>query len=587
MSSPSRIADSGKFRFDNFEFDSATGELLKSGRKVLLQPQPAHLLRLLLVQAGGLVSREVIQAELWGDATTVDFELGVNRCVRQLRATLLDNSNTPRYIETMPRKGYRFIATVQSPASEATPRLPQSPVRGQEPGYQASIAVLPFANLSGDINDEYFGDGLSEEITNALAQIPELKVIARTSAFAFKGRNEDIRSIGQALGVDHVLEGSVRRAGSRVRVTAQLIQASDGTHLSSKRYDSDMADIFALQDDIAADIAGQFKLRLRAPKRPTANIAAFEAFLEGRFQMYKFTPEGLKRSLGLFERAVAIDPNYARAYTGIAEYHLSSIMDYLTWPQMVLPKAVEAAGKAHALDDQDAEAHAAMGEAVAMLNYDWPKAKRHFDRARQFAFQPHVRMRYALCYLIPQGRLQEAEVEADAVLQHDPMLLVGHTTKAIPLMLGRAYERAAECCLRALEIDARFPYGLYFLVQIRVCQGRFKEARALAAQLLDILGKSHVSLSIRGLVYAAEGDRKAAEGVIGQIESLPEGARICPTGIASIHALLGDASQALEWMNRAIEYRDPRVLWIKTLPWMDSVRLDPRYGTLLEKLNLA
>jgi TolB-like protein len=591
MPSPAPGTESRIFRFGVFDFNASTGELVKNGRTVLLQPQPAQLLRLLLLNAGELVNREAIQRTLWDDATTVDFELGVNRCVRQLRAALLDDSGAPRYIETVPRRGYRFIAPVsvlKGPAPQNAPALPErlpAPATAV-PEYRASIAVLPFANLSGDRDDDYFGDGLADEITNALTQIAELKVIARTSAFAFKGRNEDIRKIAETLGVSTVLEGSVRRAGTHIRVAAQLIHAADGAHLWSKRYDSEIADIFALQDEISADIANQLKFRLTARKHSTHNVAAYEAFLEGRFHMYKFTPDGFRKALECFERAVAIDPEYARAHTGIAEYYLGTVMDYMACPLEMLPKAKDAALRAVNLDESDAEAHAALGEATAMLHYDWPAAKQHFQRACQLNFHAHVRMRYSFWYLIPHERLQEAETEADYLIQQDPILLLGRTAKAIPLFLGRAYEQAAENCLRALEIDPRFVYALYFLVQIRACQRRLGEAFVCAEQLMQILGNSYVSLSSLGLAHAASGDGGAANRVAREIESLPGGAEICPTGIASIHALLGENAAAFEWMERAIEYRDPRVLWMKTLPWLDSLRTDPRYPGLLQKLNL-
>jgi TolB-like protein/Tfp pilus assembly protein PilF len=580
MPAPAPGTEPQIFRFGVFDFDGSTGELVKNGTTISLQPQPAELLRLLLLRAGELVTRQAIERALWDDATTVDFDLGVNRCVRQLRAALLDDSDAPRYIETIPRRGYRFIAPV------SVARGPAPPIAPPVPEHRASIAVLPFANLSGDPNDEYFGDGLAEEITNALTQIAELKVIARTSAFAFKGRNEDIRKIAETLGVSNVLEGSVRRAGTRIRVTAQLIHAADGAHLSSKRYESEINDIFALQDEISADIANQLKLRFTAPKHSTSNVAAYEAFLEGRFHTHKFTPEGFQKALECFERAVAIDPGYSRAHTGIAEYYLGTVMDYMACPREMLPKAEAAALRAIQLDENDAEGHAALGEATALLYYDWPAAKQHFERACELNFHAHVRMRYLFWYLLPHGRLQEAEAEADYVIRKDPILVVGRTAKAIPLMLGRAYEQAAENCLRALELDPRFPYALYLLVRTRVYQQRSGEALVFAERLLQILGRSYVSLSSLGLAHAASGDRGAANRLAQEIEGLPGGAQICPTGIASIYALLGENAKAFEWMERAIEYRDPRVLWIKTLPWLDSLRSDPRYPGLLGKLNL-
>ena len=241
MSTSASRAEARIFRFGLFEFHTGRLELVSQSVRIGLQRQPARLLLLLLESAGELVSRDTIQELLWRDGTTVDFELAVNRCVRLLRIALGDDIASPRYIKTIPRMGYCFIAPVSMSPTEVTAKslVPAAPraVAPEGSPRHPSIAVLPFANLSGNPEDEYFSDGLSEEIINALTQLPGLKVIARTSAFAFKGRNEDIRTIAETLGVSNVLEGSVRRAGNRIRVTAQLIHADDGVHISSRRYD--------------------------------------------------------------------------------------------------------------------------------------------------------------------------------------------------------------------------------------------------------------------------------------------------------------------------------------------------------------
>jgi TolB-like protein len=231
-----------------------------------------------------------------------------------------------------------------------------------------SIVVLPFADFSGDGRDEYFGDGLAEEITNALVQIPGLRVIARTSAFAFKGRNEDIRGIAETLGVSHVLEGSVRRSGARIRITAQLIQATDGSHLTSKRYDREAADVFAIQDEISADVASQLKMRLTLPKRTEVSAAAYEAYLEGRFHWYKFTPPSFSKAFACYRRAVTLQPDYAQAHTGIAEFYIWMSIEAGTPPLTTLPEAAAAARRALELDENAADAHTVLGEVAAMLN---------------------------------------------------------------------------------------------------------------------------------------------------------------------------------------------------------------------------
>jgi serine/threonine-protein kinase len=584
--------DARWFRFGVFTFNSVSGELVKGGTRIRLQPQPAHLLTLLLRQAGEIVTRETIRAAVWDEQTTVDFELGMNRCVRELRGALLDDAKAPVYIETVPRRGYCFIAPVsvvraqtEAARREHAPDAPAMP--GSPP---VSIVVLPFANLGGDSGDdrrdEYFGDGLAEEIMNALVQIPGLRVIARTSAFTFKGRNEDIRKIAETLGASHVLEGSVRRAGKQLRVTAQLIRADDGSQLSSNRYDREATDVFAIQDEISADVASQLKMRLLLRKRPDVNPAAHEAYLEGRFHWYKFTPSSFSRAFACYRRATAIDPDYAQALTGIAEFYIWMSIEAGTPPRTTLPKAAAAARQALDRDETEADAHAALGEVAAMLDYDWSTAAKHFQRARELSSGGNVKLRYLLWYLLPQGRTQEAAAESLDVMNQDPRFPLAHSSRATALFLGGSYQQAAECCLHALTNHPDFSPTLECMVAIRTCQGRFEEAFAWAHRLLDILGRSYVSLSSLGIAHAAAGDHQAAHRLLQEMNLQLHGASGSATAMACIHALLGEKDEAFQWMNRAIARRDPRMLWIRTLPWLDSLRSDPGFFELLREMNL-
>jgi TolB-like protein/Tfp pilus assembly protein PilF len=508
-----------------FEFNMATAELAKSGIGIRLQPQPARLLQLLLSKAGELVTRRAIQELLWSDGTTVDFEIGVNRCVRQLRAALLDDSGTPRYIKTVPRVGYCFIASIATATALAS--VDVDPRNSEQ---HPSIVVLPFSNLSNAPDDEYFSDGLTEEIINTLAQIPGLKVIARTSAFAFKGRNEDIRDIAGTLGVNTVLEGSVRRAGSRIRVTAQLIVAADGTHLSSKRYDREITDIFAVQDEISADIAEHLKLRLSLRKRPATNVAAYQAYLEGRYHWQKFTPERLTKAFDCFQQAIAIDPDYSPAYIGLAMYYIGMAIDYVASPRDVMPKAAAAARRALELDETAADAYAALGDAALMLDFDWATAAQHFRRAMELNLVSQLRIGYALWFLIPQGRPEEAVAECDRVNEYDPLLLGAGSSKATVLLLERNYEEAAELCLRALHLDPDYQMALQIITYARAFQRRFEEAQALAERLIRVRGRSYTALFALGTIHAMAGDRAAAHRVLEEIKGLPGGAGPCGSG---------------------------------------------------------
>jgi serine/threonine-protein kinase len=585
--------------FGPFRFNAETAELSRRGVKLRLQPQPASLLQLLLANPGQLVTRETIQRELWSDGTLVDYELGVNRCVRQLRSALGDNTEIPRYIRTVPKLGYCFVASVRRSEAAAQPSAANGlavspnnppvttpPVSVQPVEEQTSIAVLPFANLSGNLQDEYFGDGLAEEITNVLAQIGSLKVIARTSAFAFKGRNEDVRKIAEALGVNHVLEGSVRRLGMRIRVTAQLIRSSDGTHVSSKRYDCEHTDLFALQDEISADIARQFHVRLKAHRPASHHPGSYEAFLEGRFHWHKFTPAGFERALACYKRAITLDPTYGSAFTGMAEAYTTMVMDAGASAHELLPKAAEAARIALQLDDQDSGAHAATGLVAAMRDYDWTAAREHFHRAFQLGANTHARVAYVQWYLLPRGEIREALLQCDRVIADDPLLLVGRTAKATALLWARSYAEGIQCCQDALELDSRFAKAWQIKTYLLGLLNRHKEAMACAHGLIEILGPSHLSLFTLGLAHAAAGDRADADQVLARIDALPRGHAGSPTAIAGMCMLLNDVEGSVRWMAKAIEQRDPRALWMYAHPWADAVRDEPRYQTLMRRMHL-
>jgi TolB-like protein/tetratricopeptide (TPR) repeat protein len=574
--------ESDIFQFGVFRFNSELLELTRNGLRIPLQLQPARLLGLLLSSAGELVTREVIQESLWRDGTTVDFEVGVNRYVRQLRIALRDDAATPRYIKTIPRLGYCFISPVVAPTAPAPAVI--SALAVQEP--DSSIVVLPFANLSGNPQDEYFSDGLAEEITCALAQIDGLRVIARTSAFAFKRRNEDVREIARILRVHNVLEGSVRRSADRIRVTVQLIHGADGSHRLAKRYDREMTDIFALQDEISADIAAQLKVRL-APRQSTINFPAFEAYLEGRFHWRNYSPASLEKAMKCFERAVAADPGYAQAYTGIAQSALGLVTEAGLPALEMLPRAAAAARRALHLDSRDAEAHAALGVATAMLDYDWPAAEKHFKQALALDAVPYVRLAYAIWYLIPHGRMAEAVAETDQVVHEDPLHLVGRVVRAIALMFSGKQEAAREACMRVLEMDANFPRAIQCLSFVAGHQGRFKDGVVWAERLVELWGSSFATLYALGQAYAVSGNAQAARRVLDNLKNLPGSAQACPARIGLIYGLLGEVDLAFDYFEQAIRHREPTILWMKNQPRMACLRGDRRFAATLKHLHLS
>ena len=323
--SSSSPSPSGTIRFGPFDLDVRAGELRKGTARIRLPYQPCQILLMLLQRPGEVVLREEICSKLWPGSTVVEFDQGINAAVRRLRDALCESADKPRYIETLPRRGYRFIGQ----AEPAGPAAANATVTATP-----SIAVLPFADLSGNKENEYFSDGLAEEILNNLTRATfstgsasGLKVIARTSAFAFKGKQQDVREIAEALGVAHVLEGSVRRVGSRVRVIAQLIAAADASHLWSERYDREMVDIFDIQDEIALAISSALEVQFSgASRKHTPPLAAYETYLKARYCVAAFTRESLALSRSFYERSIAVDPGYAAAHSGLAGAILASVL---------------------------------------------------------------------------------------------------------------------------------------------------------------------------------------------------------------------------------------------------------------------
>ncbi len=546
-----------------------------------MQPQPAKLLSLLLANAGNLIGRDVIRELLWKDGTVVDFETGVNRCIRQLRTALTDNAVTSRYIKTIPRIGYSFVAPV---VGGVAPIAPSPAFENSVPA--RSIAVLPFSNLSGDPRDEYFSDGLTEEITNVLAQIAGLKVMARTSAFAFKGKNDDIRRIAAALDVDNVLEGSVRRSEGQVRVTVQLIEAATGAHLSSKRYDGQMTNIFALQDEIASDVARQFDVGPGVSRRSTLNVAANEACLEGRFHWHKYAPASFTKALACFERAVSIDMACAPAWTGIAQCCLGLVTEAGLSALDYLPKAAEAARHALEMDDSEAESHACLGQVAAMLYYDWTSAERHFRRSLALNPSPYVRIVYSGWYLAPLGRAKEAIAETGRIVANDPLNLIGRWTYGASFYFARDFDRAAEEWSRLLEIDPSFSKAQQALSVARGMQGRFEDGIALAQQFAENIGHTVHSLWALAQAYAVAGETERARCALRDLEGLTGSGKGAPTQMAILYGLLGEPDRAFACLEEAYGNRQPLLLLANVQPRMDCLRSDPRLHDMLAKLNL-
>jgi eukaryotic-like serine/threonine-protein kinase len=450
----------------------------------------------------------------------------------------------------------------------------------------ASIAVLPFANLSRDADDEYFSDGLSEEIINALTQVRGLKVIARTSAFAFKGKNEDIRRIANTLGVTHVLEGSVRRAGGRVRVTAQLIHAADGAHRWSQRYDREMSDIFAVQDDIAAAIAGALKLQL-APvcERRMPSLPAYEAYLRYRSYQWQFTPEASRRSRECLEQALALDPEFALPYVGLADYHFALAAVGASPSHEAMPRARELARRALEIDPELPEAHAMLGIVAGHYEYDWDEAERRFRLAvRREPLSPHLRQWYGTFFLFATGRADEARLQLSRVIDEDPLCQMWRLMRANLLPSVGLEHEALDDALEAVELDPGFWLGWADLGLLYARRHQHPEAMQCAERAMAGAPWCPYSIGVMAAALANQGQANEAQPLLVALRGDAYGG---PVGLAVYSLARGEVEQAVEWSAKAVDQRFPAFIPRVIRAFEPSLRRAAAWPDVLKRMNLA
>jgi len=455
-----------------------------------------------------------------------------------------------------------------------------------------SVAVFPFANMSGAREDDYLCEGLAEEIIGALTRIPGLRVIARTSSFAVGRMALDVREAGARLDVGSVLEGSVRRVGPRVRVMAQLVDSSDGGHLWSERFDRELTDVLALEDEIAATIAERLRVRLGGEgpgRRPhPVDVEAHALHLEGRYHFARGTPEALARAKACLERAIERDPRFALAFDALAELYW-----YLGFfggapPRDAFSQSTWHALRALELDDTLAETHALLGMLRKELDYNWPEVDRELRRARELNGQsPLVRLRYAISGPLPHGRIEEAAAEVDAVLGSDPLSILVRWWAAIMAYLGRRLERMADEGRRMVALDPTHFLGHWVVGMAEVDRGAPHEGIAALEKAHELSGGIPFTLGFLGYACGCGGRRDAARRLLERAEAMAAGAYVPPSALALCHVGLGDWDAALGRWSEAIEARDPLIMPIKSYPFFDPVRADARYRALLRRMNLA
>src|SRR5271157_39253 len=635
------------FNFGTFEVDLRLRELRKQGLKVKLQDKPLMVLALLLEQAGEIVTREDLRRRLWPSDTFVDFDANLNTTLNKLRRALGDSADNPRFIETLPRHGYRFIAPVEAVAAGTEPKVaatgtippPQatslvpagSPARQRLWDWMRSHAVaasaimlavivlvlltikwtvvrqsrratektmllvLPFEDLSGDSGQEYFADGLTDAMITELGHLrpDRLGVIARTSAMQYKHSGKRLRDIARDVGVDYVLEGSVMRAAGGVRVTARLIQSSDQTELWTESYERATPDVLALQRDVVDRIAHSLAIELlprgNAPggRAAAVNPEAYEAYLKGRYYWNKRTADGLQKGLGYFQQAIQIDPRYAQAYAGLAESYLVAAgwEDWMGPWHEAIPKAREAAKKALELDSSLGSAHASLAYIIWEDELDWRRAEEEFKRAIELDPGYATAHQWYAEFLAAMGRPQEALAESMTARRLDPLSLIINAEVGYIYYYARKYDETIDACRKTLEMDTNFPPAHVFLSWAYVQKGLEKEAVEERERALVLQGMDKEKAAGFSRAYARGGLSAARRWALEQMG--PQGSEyVTPYGAAVLCAGLRERDQAFYWLEESIRRHDTGLRWIKVDPKLDPLRSDPRFDSLLHRLHL-
>jgi serine/threonine-protein kinase len=454
-----------------------------------------------------------------------------------------------------------------------------------------SIAVLPFANMSGNADTDYLSDGITESLTDSLSELPNLKVMSKSAVSRYKGKEPDVPTVGRELGVRAVLTGRITQRGDNLTVSAELVDAADNSHLWGGQYDRKLADALAVQNDIAHQIVEKLRLRLsntqmaHMTKRQTANPEAYQLYLKGRYFAGQFSQEGLDKGINYFRQAIALDPAYALAYDGMA-YYYTLIEDLTAAPDDVMPKSEEAASKAIALDDSLVEPHVEQGFNYTCYDYDWPAAEREFQRALSLNPNYAPAHEFYSWYLISMGRSEKAIQEARRAVDLDPLSAEIHSVLGFVLYFAHRYDQAAVELHKTLELDPNYWIGYYYLGQVYAQQGRFEDAIAAQRKASESFG-SAVSWSLAEIArdYVLEGKGTEARQAIPDLLKPYRTLHITPYGIATVYAALGDKDQAFAQLEQALAQRSQYMDFLKVDPELDSLRSDPRFQSLLSRMK--
>jgi TolB-like protein/DNA-binding winged helix-turn-helix (wHTH) protein/Tfp pilus assembly protein PilF len=628
-----------RLRFATFEVDAGSRELFKQGRKVKLQEQPFELLLALLEQPGEVLTREELKQRIWPDDTVVDFDRGLNRAVSRVRDALGDSADNPRFVETLSRRGYRFIAPVQECAlTEATPGTsgdtegvtrepPAVPASGMRtfagklallvaagavalaavvlwnPGnwrdrltaassgrQVRSIAVLPFENLSNDPTQEYFTDGITDELITDLATLEGVRVISRTSVMPYKGKRQPLPAIAAALGVDAVVEGSVSRGNQRVRITAQLLLAREDRHLWAESFDRDLGDILTVQRDIAAAIARQIRVHVSpvvGSRRTTIDPAAYDDYLQGRsFWNRRGVPDTLT-AIRYFERAIRIDPSAAVVWAGLADcYNTLAAEEGAPNQEELFSKATAAAVRALEIDPNLGEAHASLGYTYLFHSWDWAGAKRELDRAVELNPNDASAHDWLSHYSVAMRQFDASLAHSKTALEVDPLNPLRRAHMGWHFLMSRRYDDVISRGRRILQEAPGLTGVLSFLGKAYERKQMLPDAIATLQKAVDAEHSGPVALGDLGHAYAVAGQRDKAQAILEQLLTRSQHEFVSPEILADIYCGLNDHKQAMDWLEKAYAARAPGLVYIAVDAVYDPLRSEARFQALLHKLQL-
>jgi TolB-like protein/DNA-binding winged helix-turn-helix (wHTH) protein/Flp pilus assembly protein TadD len=607
----------GDFRIGKWLVQPQMNTLQASGRTKHVEPKAMQVLVYLAEHADEVVTKERLMGAVWSDTFVTDDVL--TRCIFELRKAFEDDAKNPQIIETIPRSGYRLVAAVQSAEVEpgavrATRRWPiaLATVAGlmllglslnvgnlRRRIFQPipavaihSLAVLPLANLSDDPEQEYFADGMTEELITDLARISALRVISRTSVMGYKNGHKALPEIARELNVDAIIEGTVQRSGRRVRIAAQLIEARSDQHLWAGSYERDLRDVLALQGDVASAIAGEISVKL-TPQEHTRVVGAqsvdpeaHEAYLRGLYFWNRLSEEDIRKSIEYFQRAIQLAPDYAPAYSALAfSYNLLASSEFAPSRENYA-LAKKQALKAIELNESLADAHAALGFVLCYGDWDWPGAEAQFKRAN--ALEPngegahHV---YAL-YLGDMGRTEEAISEMNKSLAADPLSVLALRNLGSLYVQAGQPERAIEQFQKILEMDPKSPDAHWSLGSVYSLQGKHTQAIAEWREARTLSGNSAWTIAGLGQAYAAAGKRHEAVAILDELRHLSMRRYVSSYDVARIYADLGDRAQALFWLEKALDEHNDSLVSLKVDPDFTSLRNDPQFREVLRRIGL-